>query len=121
MKHRSFLAPCIMEMSDINLESPDRLFRSYKHSRCADILHQKLKAKTGIEAVATFAYGDLTVFPQMQLYVWVQDSAVAEPILQNTPYKSCSRTRPLFRSVMECLLDALQEDDNRALAEVAAL
>lgn len=110
-----------MEMSNIDFGVPGQLFRSYKHSRCAGIFHQKLKEKAGIETVATFAYGNLKLFPQMQLYVWVQDSAVTEQILQNTPYQSCRRDHPLFLSVIDCLLDALQEDDNQALADISAL
>ncbi len=114
-------SPCIMKMSNINFGLPDQLFRSYKHSRCAEIFHQKLKEKAGIEAVATFAYGDLKLFSQMQLFVWVQDSAAAEQILQNTPYQSCRRDHPLFQTVIDCLLHALQEDDNQALTDISGL
>lgn len=114
-------APFIMEMSDIDFGASRQLFRSYKHSMCAKLFHQNLKEKAGIEAVATFAYGNLKLFPQMQLYVWVQDSAITEQILQNTPYQSCRRDHPLFQSVVECLLDALQEADSKTLADISAL
>lgn len=114
-------SPCIMEMSNIDFGSPDQLFRPYKHSPCAEIFHRNLKENTGIEAVATFVYGDLKLYPQMQLFVWVQDSAATEQILQNTPYQSCGRNHPLFRTIIECLIDALQENDNQALASVSDL
>ena len=107
-----------MELSDINFGHPAALFCSYKHSPCAEIFHRNLKEKAGIEAVASFAYGDLKLYPQMQLYVWVQDSSATEQILQNTPYQSCSRNHPLFQTVIECLIDALVEDKNRMLASV---
>ena len=87
-------SPCIMAMSNIDFGLPDQLFRSYKHSPCAEKFHRNLKEKAGIEAVATFAYGNLKLYPQIQLYVWVKDSAVTEQILQNTPYQSCSRKHP---------------------------
>lgn len=76
-------SPRIVEMSDIDFGSPDQLFRLYKHSPCAEIFHRNLKEKAKIEAVATFAYGDLKLHPQMQLYVWVQDSAVARKFLMS--------------------------------------
>ncbi len=114
-------SPCITEMSSIDFGLPGQLFRSYQHSPCAEIFHRNLKEKAGIEAVATFAYGNLKLYPQIQLYVWVQDSAATEQILQNTPYQSCSRNHPLFRSIIECLIDALGEDDNQAFADVSDL
>ena len=114
-------APCLMEMSDINFGSPDQMFQSYHHSSCAERFHQYLTERTEIEAVATFAYGNLDVFPQMQLYLWVKDSAVTEQILQNTPHKSCRRDHPLFHTTMACLLDALQEDKNKAFSDVSNL
>ena len=114
-------SPCLVEMSDVDFGSPRQLFCSYKHSPCAEIFHRNLKEKAGIEAVASFAYGDLKLYPAMLLYVWVQDSAAAEQILKNTPYQSCDRDHPLFRTVIECLIDALQEDGNIALADVSDL
>ncbi len=114
-------SPCVVEMSNIDFGLPGQLFCSYKHSPCAEIFHRNLKEKAGIEAVATFAYGDLKLYPQMQLYVWVQDSAVTEQILQNTSYHSCGRNHPLFPTIIECLIDALQEDGNQVLASVSDL
>lgn len=111
-------SPRVVEMSNINFGMPGQLFCSYKHSPCAEKFHRKLKEKAGIEAVASFAYGDLKLYPQMQLYVWVQDSEATEQILQNTPYQSCSRNHPLFQTIIECLIDALVEDKNRMLASV---
>ena len=114
-------SPCILEMSNIDFGLPNQLFRLYKHSPCAEKFHRKLKEKAGIEAVASFAYGDLKLYPQMQLYVWVQDSATTEQILQNAPYQSCSRNHPLFQTIIECLIDALGEDGNKVLASVSDL
>lgn len=113
--------PCVVEMSDIDFGMPRQLFCRYKHSPCAEIFNHNLKERAGIEAVATYVAGDLKLYPQMQIYVWVKDSAVTEQILQNTPYQSCSRKHPLFRTIIECLTDALQEDDNNALADVSDL
>ena len=114
-------SPCILEMSSIDFGAADQLFCSYKHSPCAEKFHRKLKEKAGIETVASFAYGDLKLYPQMQLYVWVQDSAATEQILQNAPYQSCSRNHPLFSTIIECLIDALGEDSNQVLASVSDL
>jgi len=114
-------SPCVIEMSDIDFGQPGELFRTYKHSPCAEIFHRNLKEKAGIEAVATFAYGNLKLFPQIQLYVWVKDSEAAEQILKNTPYQSCRSDHPLFRTVMECLFDALQEEGNQAFADISEL
>ncbi len=113
--------PCIMEMSNIDFGSPSQLFQPYQHAPCAEKFHRYLKEKTGIDAVATFAYGSLAVFPQMQLYLWVMDSVVTEQILQNTPHCPCRRDHPLFRLIIGCLLDALREDGNKALADVSKL
>lgn len=114
-------APRVMEMSNINFGLPDALFRSYQHSPCAEKFHRYLNEKTGIETVATFAYGSLDDFPQMQLYIWVKDSDVTEQILHNTPYQSCRREHPLFCSIMDCLLCALRDDNNRVLSDVSSL
>ena len=114
-------SPCVVEMSDINFGMPGQLFCSYKHSPCAEIFHQNLKEKAEIEAVATFVYGDLNLYPQMQLFLWVQDSDVTEQILKNTPYQSCNRNHPLFKTIIECLIDALGKDNNQVLASVSDL
>lgn len=114
-------APCIMEMSNIDFGLPGQLFRSYQHSPCAQKFHCYLKERVGIEAVTTFAYGNLDIFPQMQLYLWVKDSAVTEQILQSTPYQPCRRDHPLFQSIMDCLLDALHEEDTQAFKDISSL
>lgn len=114
-------APCVMEMSDIDFGWPGELFRSYHHSPCAQKFHSYLKEKAGIEAVATFAYGNLDMFPQMQLYIYVNDSAVTEQILKNTPHQSCPRHHPLFQTIMDCLLKALCENDHQTLETVSSL
>ena len=113
--------PCIVEMSNIAFGSRGQLFQSYQHSLCAQKFHRYLKERAGIEAVATFAYGNLDMFPQMQLYLWVKDSAVTEQILQSTPYQPCHRDHLLFQSIMDCLLDALRETDIQAFKNVSSL
>ena len=110
-----------MEMSNIEFGSPDQMFHSYQHSSCAKKFHEYLKQKTGIEVVATFAYGNLEVFPQMQLYLWVRDTFASEQILQNFSCQSCHHDHPLFQSIMECLIEALRQDRNAALADVLNL
>lgn len=114
-------SPFIVELTDIDFGAPRQLLRSFKHSRSAEKFHRNLKEKADIEAVATFAYGNLEFYPQMQLYVWVQDSAVTEQILKNTSSQSCNRRHPLFRTVIECLINALREEGNNALAGVSDL
>lgn len=116
-----FSAPCVVEMSDIDFGTTELMFRKYKHSPCAEKFHHNLKEKVGIQAVATYVGGDLKLYPQIQLYVWVKDSAVTEQILQNTPYQSCSRKHPLFQAIVECLIDALQDDNNAALVKISNL
>ena len=114
-------APCFFEMTNMDLMSPNVLFQSHQHSRCAEKFHQFLKERTGIEAVGSFAYGNLATFPQMQLFLWVRDSEITEQILHNTPCQPCCRENPLFPTIMDCLLDALREDGNGALADVEKL
>ena len=114
-------SPCIVELSDINFGHPTALFCSYKHSPCAEIFHRNLKEKAGIEVVASFAYGDIKLYPAIELFLWVQDSDATEQILKNTPYQHFTRTNPLVKAIIECLIDALEEDKNQTLSSICDL
>ncbi len=108
-------------MSNIDFGWPGQLSRSYQLLPCALKIYCYLKERVGIEAFAMFAYGNLDMFPQMQLYLWVKDSAVTEQILQSTPYQPCRRDHPVFQAIMDCLLDALREEDIQAFKDVSSL
>ncbi len=119
---RQTRAPHIVEMSDIDPESPDRLFHTYSHSRCAEIFHRRLKEVTGIDAIASFVYGNAESVSQIILKIWVKDSPASETLLNNSPYRNyCDSSAPLFRSIINCLLFALSEDNNPAMSVVCAL
>ena len=112
----------LFEMSNIDLDSHNRLFQSFQHSHCAALFHSRLKETTEIDAVATYAYGNLALASQMVLKIWVKDSLITEAILKNMPYQSFfDSTEPLFQSIIESLLFALKEDNNQMFSNVSAL
>jgi len=122
MHFRHVIPPRVVEMSDINYEFPDYLFHTYHHSSCSELFHRSLKEQLGIEAVASFAYGNIKKYPQIILKLWVKDSEVTDTILKNTPYKSVVSTgEPLYCSIVECFINALHEDNNPSEKKVSEL